>query len=88
MELKSKYNSNVKCKQERNNQNKLRDEIITFTMNPSHCLTQKCQKLKQLPSSWTLALETTLDKSHQQQIRAYKLSTFPRDFAPLYWWQK
>jgi hypothetical protein len=34
-------------------------------MKPPHCLTQKCQKLNQLPSSWTLALETTPDESHQ-----------------------
>jgi hypothetical protein len=57
-------------------------------MNPPHCLTQKCQKLNQLPSSWTPTSKATLDKSHQQQIRAYILSTSPRDFAPLYWWQK
>jgi hypothetical protein len=30
-------------------------------MKPPHCLTQKLQKLNQLPSSWTCALEVALD---------------------------
>jgi hypothetical protein len=65
MELKSKWNSCVKCKQERKSHKKLRDEIFTWTMNPTHFLTQKCQKLSQLPSSWTHASKTAPEKNHQ-----------------------
>jgi hypothetical protein len=88
MELESKWNSYVKCKQEKDSKKMLRDEIFTWTMNPPHCLPSECQKLNQLPNSWTLASKTTFDKSHQQRIRAYRLSTSPRDFVPLYWWQR
>jgi hypothetical protein len=42
MELESKWNSYFKCKQERESHKKLQDEILTWTMNPPHCLTRKC----------------------------------------------
>jgi hypothetical protein len=41
-----------------------------------------------LQSSWTPTLEATVEKNHQQQIRAYRLSASPRDFAPMHWWQR
>jgi hypothetical protein len=66
MELESKWNSCVKFKQERGSHKKLRNKILIWTMNPPHYLTQKCQKLSQLPSSWTLALEAAFNESHQQ----------------------
>ncbi len=53
IELESKWKSCFECKQEKKNHKKLRDEILTWTMNPPHCLTQICQKLNQLPNSWT-----------------------------------
>ncbi len=88
MELESKWNYFIKCKQKKRIIKKLRDEIFTWTMNLPHCLTQKCQKLSQLQSSWTPTLEATVEKNHQQQIRAYRLSASPRDFAPMHWWQR
>ncbi len=64
MELESKWNSCVKCKHERESHKKLKDKIFTWTMNPPHCLTQKCKKLSQLPRSWTLASEVVIDENH------------------------
>jgi hypothetical protein len=60
MELQSKWNFCVKCKQEQKSRKKVRNKILTWTMNLPHCLPQKCQKLSQLPSSWTPTLEATL----------------------------
>ncbi len=57
MELESKWNSYFECKQKRKNHKKLRDKILTWTMNPPHSLTHICQKLNQLPNSWTPTLE-------------------------------
>jgi hypothetical protein len=42
MEFESKWNSYVKCKQKRENKKQLKEEILTWTMNHAHCLTQKC----------------------------------------------
>jgi len=69
MEFKCKWNSSLECMEERRNCKKFAKEIFMWTMKPPHCLTWKCQKLSQLPSSWTLALEVTLNENHQQQIR-------------------
>jgi hypothetical protein len=41
---------------------KFTKEIITWTLKPPHCLTQKCQKLNQLLSSWTPASKATLNE--------------------------
>jgi hypothetical protein len=52
----------------RESDRKFEGEIFTLTMKPPYFLIRKCQKLNQFASSWTLALETTFDESHQQQI--------------------
>jgi hypothetical protein len=68
MELESNWNSCVKCKQEKQNHKKLKDKIITWTMNPPHFLTRKCQKLNQLPSSWTPTLEVALTRTTNNEL--------------------
>jgi hypothetical protein len=64
LEQKCKWNSYVKCKQEKESHKKLKEEILTWTMNHAHCLTQKCQKLNQLLSPWKLASKAIVDDSH------------------------
>jgi hypothetical protein len=71
MELEWKWTSyNFECTKKKGSHRKLTKEVLTWTMNPPHCLTQKCQKLSQLSSSWTLASKPAPNESHQQQIRA------------------
>jgi hypothetical protein len=64
-EVEYKWNSNFESIKKKGNHRKFVEEIFTWTVKPPHCLTQKCQKLSQLPSSWTLASKITLDESHQ-----------------------
>jgi hypothetical protein len=70
MEMECRWNSNANgipiLNKERGNHRKFVGVMFTWIMKPPHYLTQKCQKLSQFASSWTLASEATLNDSHQQ----------------------
>lgn len=54
--MKQKFQINRK-----ENERKFACKILTLTMNPPRCLTQKGQKLNQFASSWTPGSKATLD---------------------------
>jgi hypothetical protein len=66
MKFECKWNSNFELIEEKGIHRKFIGEMFTWTMKPPRFLTQKCQKLSQFPSSWTLASKVAFDDSHQQ----------------------
>jgi hypothetical protein len=65
MKVECKWNSNFECTIEKGGHRKFAKKIFLWTMEPPHCLTQKCKKLNQLPSSWTFVSEVTPYENHQ-----------------------
>jgi hemerythrin len=82
MEIKSKGNSNFELKKEKRSHRNFVGEIFAWTMKPHNCSTQKCQKLNQFVSSWTLTSKVAPNESHQQELE--RLLASPRDVVPLY----
>jgi hypothetical protein len=64
MKIECKWNSNFELTKEKRSHRNFVGEILTWTMKPHHCLTQKCQKLSQFVSSWTSTSKLAFDENH------------------------